>query len=86
MISWSLRAKTDLLAKAGCDQTTISVGWVEEELQAEVDYLKINQLTADAVLTEAKSLYNRWPKLPTDEKRKIAESLCQKISAATKST
>jgi site-specific DNA recombinase len=49
------------------------------KLQAEVDYLKVNQLTADAVITEARNLYARWPKLPTDEKRKIAETVCQKI-------
>jgi site-specific DNA recombinase len=48
-------------------------------LQSEVDYLKVNQLTAEAVVTEARNLYARWPKLPTDEKRKIAETLCQKI-------
>ena len=50
------------------------------KLQAEVDYLKVNTLSADAVLTEARALYGRWPKLPTDEKRQIAESLCQKIT------
>ena len=49
------------------------------KLQAEVDYLKVNTLSADAVLTEARQLYGRWPSLPTDEKRKIAESLCEKI-------
>lgn len=56
-------------------------GQVKElpKLQAEVDYLKVNTLSADAVLTEARQLYGRWPSLPTDEKRKIAESLCEKI-------
>lgn len=49
------------------------------KLQAEVDYLKVNTLSADAVLTEARQLYGRWPTLPTDEKRQIAESLCEKI-------
>ncbi len=49
------------------------------KLQAEVDYLKVNTLSADAVMTEARALYGRWPTLPTDEKRKIAESLCQRI-------
>lgn len=49
------------------------------KLQAEVDYLKVNQLSADAIITEARALYGRWPTLPTDEKRKIAESLCEKI-------
>lgn len=49
------------------------------KLQAEVDYLKVNTLSADAVIAEARQLYGRWPTLPTDEKRKIAESLCQRI-------
>ena len=49
------------------------------KLQAEVDYLKVNQLSADVIMTEARALYGRWPSLPTDEKRKIAESLCEKI-------
>jgi site-specific DNA recombinase len=49
------------------------------KLQAEVDYLKVNELSADAIMKEATNLYNRWPSLPVDEKRKIAESLCHKI-------
>jgi site-specific DNA recombinase len=48
-------------------------------LQAEVDYLKINHLSADVIVKEARLLYGKWPSLPTDEKRKIAENLCQKI-------
>ena len=49
------------------------------KLQAEVDLLKVNDLSADEVLSEAQSLYDRWPKLPTDDKRKIAESIMEKI-------
>lgn len=49
------------------------------KLQAEVDLLKVNNLSADEVLTEAQGLYDRWPKLPTDDKRKIAESIIDKI-------
>lgn len=50
------------------------------KLQAEMDYLRVNELSADAVLTEARALYGRWPSLAVDEKRKIAESLCQRIT------
>jgi site-specific DNA recombinase len=50
------------------------------KLQAEVDYLKVNQLSAETVVGEARALYSRWPTLPIDEKRKIAESLCQRIT------
>lgn len=49
------------------------------KLQAEVDFMKVNQLSADDVLHEANTLYTRWPKIPLDEKRKIAEALIEKI-------
>ncbi|HAB18489.1 MAG TPA: recombinase family protein [Verrucomicrobiota bacterium] len=49
------------------------------KLQAEVDYLKVNRLSADAVIDEAKAMYGRWPSMKIEEKRKIAESLCDKI-------
>ena len=54
------------------------------KLQAEVDFNKVNQLSADEVLHEATTLYNRWPNLPTDDKRKIAESLVEKITIGDK--
>jgi site-specific DNA recombinase len=54
------------------------------KLQAEVDFLKVNQLSADDILHEATTLYDRWPKLPTDDKRKIAESLVEKITVGDK--
>jgi site-specific DNA recombinase len=49
------------------------------KLQAEVDYLKMNKLSASEILAEANALYGRWPSLPTPEKRQIAESICEKI-------
>ena len=50
------------------------------KLQAEVDFLRVNKLSADDILQEANTLYDRWPTLPTDDKRKIAESLFEKIT------
>lgn len=50
------------------------------KLQAEVDFLKVSNLSADEVLAEAQTLYDRWPKLPRDDKRKIAESIVEKIT------
>ena len=49
------------------------------KLEAEVDLLKVNNLSADDILHEANTLYDRWPKLPLDDRRKIAESLVEKI-------
>lgn len=49
------------------------------KLQAEVDFLKVNQLSADDVLHEANGLQAKWPTLAVDDKRKIAEALVEKI-------
>lgn len=49
------------------------------KLQAEFDYLKVNDLSADKVLAEAKTLYEKWPTLERDEKRQIVESLIEKL-------
>jgi site-specific DNA recombinase len=49
------------------------------KLEAEVDFLKVNKLSADDVLHEANTLYDRWPKLPVQDKRKIVEALIEKI-------
>ena len=49
------------------------------KLEAELDYLKVNNLSADEVLSEARTLHDRWSSLPTDAKRNIAESIVDKI-------
>jgi site-specific DNA recombinase len=49
-------------------------------LQAEVDLLKISYLSKDQMLTNARDLYARWPTLDHEEKRKVAESLTQRIT------
>jgi site-specific DNA recombinase len=49
------------------------------KLEAEVAFLKINHVSAEEVLNEARTLYDQWPKLSTDDKRKIAESVIEKI-------
>ena len=48
-------------------------------LQAELDALKINQLSSEEVMAEAADLYGRWPKLSFDEKRRIVESITDRI-------
>jgi site-specific DNA recombinase len=49
------------------------------KLEAEVAYLKVNDVSGEEVLSEARTLYDRWPKLTNDEKRKIAEAIVEKI-------
>jgi hypothetical protein len=40
----------------------------------------VNQISGEDVLTEADTLYNRWPAMAIDDRRKIAETLCEKIT------
>ena len=48
-------------------------------LQAEVDYLAIQHLSRDEVLSEARDIYSHWPELEPDEKRQIIENTVEKI-------
>lgn len=49
------------------------------ELEAEIDFLKIQYLSSDTIISEAKDLYDRWPQLPFEEKRTIIETITQSI-------
>ena len=49
------------------------------KLEAEVDFLKVNHLSTEDVLGESLPLYERWPKLPSEEKRQIVEALIEKV-------
>ena len=57
-------------------------GQIEEQLpepQAEIDFLRIQYLSSDQILTEAQDLYSRWEDLSQEEKRKIVESITERI-------
>jgi len=54
------------------------------KLQAEVDYLKVNDLSAEQVLFEANTLYSRWPSLSVEDKRKIVDGIVEKIVVGPK--
>ncbi len=49
------------------------------EIQGEMDFLKIQYLSSDHILNEAKDLYSRWAHLNFDEKRKIVENIVDRI-------
>lgn len=53
------------------------------ELQGEIDFLKIQYLSSDQVLNEARDLYSRWPELLAEEKRRIVEHITEKIHVGT---
>ena len=45
------------------------------EIQAQIDFLKIEHLNSDFLVSEAKSLSDRWPELNADAKRNIVEQI-----------
>jgi ABC transporter fused permease/ATP-binding protein len=49
------------------------------ELETEIDFLKIQYLSSDTVLQEARDLYDRWPQLPFEQKRSIVELITEQI-------
>lgn len=55
---------------------------IEEELprlQAEADFMKVQLLSRDEILSGARDLYDRWKSLAWDEKRQIIESITETI-------
>ncbi len=50
------------------------------EIQGEIDFLRIQYLSSDEILHEARDLYSRWNKLSYDEKRKIIETITDNIT------
>ena len=48
-------------------------------LQADLDFAKIQFLSRDEILSEARDLYVRWPKLPFKDKRTILENITEQV-------
>jgi site-specific DNA recombinase len=53
------------------------------QLEAEIDFLKIQNASSDTVLQEAKDLYTRWPTLAFEQKRGIVEIITDSITVGT---
>ena len=52
------------------------------QLQAEIDFLKIQRLSQDEVVYEAKNLQDHWPSLTFEDKRKIVETITENITVS----
>ena len=50
------------------------------ELEAEIDFYKIQYLSSDTVLSGAKDLYNNWALLSFEERRTIVEAITERIT------
>lgn len=49
------------------------------KLQGEVDALEVRRISADEVVAEATNLHKLWPEFKTEEKRRIVESITERI-------
>lgn len=52
------------------------------ELQAQIDFLKIQRLSSDQILSEAKDLHGRWNELGREEKRHVIEQVTNRITVS----
>ena len=50
------------------------------EMEAEIDFLKIQHRSSDVVLSDAQDLYTQWHTLSFDDKRTIVETITDKIT------
>jgi site-specific DNA recombinase len=49
------------------------------KLEADVARMKIDQVSVEEVVFEARNLYEQWPKLDVDRKRSIVEAIFEKV-------
>ena len=49
------------------------------QLQAEVDFMRIQLLSSSQIVAEAQDLFARWPELEFEDKRKIVENIVERI-------
>jgi site-specific DNA recombinase len=48
-------------------------------LEAEVDILKVSNLSAEEIASQASNLYDHWQTMQSEEKREIIEIITKKI-------
>lgn len=61
---------------------------LEDEIprvRAELDFLKIQYLSSDEILNDARNFASRWPELTLEEKRRIVENIVHRIEVKEKS-
>jgi len=64
---------------APLDEQFRQLGNTVERHAAELDYLKVQMLNGDHILSNAEDLYDRWPKMSKEEKRQTVEELTRSI-------
>ena len=50
------------------------------KLEAQIDHIKVSNLSTEEIIAEAKTLYDRWPEPSVDRRCGIVESVVEKIT------
>ena len=76
----SNRQKSRLRARKPLEEQDRALTAELPKLQAEVDAIEMRQISAEEVFAEATGLHRKWPHFGQEEKRRIIESIVEKIT------
>jgi site-specific DNA recombinase len=62
------------------EERTRQLGEQIPRLQAEIDFMAIQHLSSEEVVSGARDLYSRWQDLPFEERREIVETIVDRIT------
>jgi hypothetical protein len=62
------------------EERTMQIDNQLPEMEAEIDFIKIQHYSSDTVLSDAKDLYSRWNDLTFEDKRTIVEAITDVIT------
>ena len=66
-------------SRAGLEDRRKEIEAAVPRLEAEVDILKVNNLSAEEIAAQASSLYDHWQTMQPEEKRELVEVITDKI-------
>lgn len=64
------------------EERLMQLGEEIPDLQAQIDFLRIQRLSSDQILSEAKDLHGRWNELGREEKRHVIEQITNRITVS----
>ena len=66
-----------------CEQRKAQLKDEVPALEAEIDFLRVNLLSSDEILSQARDLYGRWSELTIEDKHRVVQSIVERITIGT---